>query len=94
MSKIEVLEEPLQMGQVKMIYSNGYQNTDLVELLFSPSIKATFCKKDNKLSFTLYDTQFKIPDLSCLMDKQTVEILIRGLKEIYNQLEKESECSL
>lgn len=89
MAKIEVLENPLQMGQVKKIYSNGGEKIDSIELLFSPTVKATFYKQDNKLKLIISDTQFRLPEVSCLIDKKTVRDLVLAFKDMHNELESE-----
>lgn len=89
--KIEILENPLEIGQVKKIFSNGGKNVDSVELLFSKTIKATFTKENGQICLVISDTQFKIPELSCILNSSSIRDLIIALKEMYNELPEESE---
>lgn len=90
-NKLDIIKEQLNVGDVKTITTNG---TDIkyVELLFSPTTKVQFAPSDDKktVRLSVSDNNFELPDLDCIIDKQTLRNYIISLKNVYNIL-KESE---
>ena len=91
--KLDIIEDQIELGQVKTITSKGGTFVDFVELLFSPTTKAQFAPHDNlrEIVFSVMDNNLDLPQLQCNMDKETLRNLIIALKSIYNQLKDESE---
>ena len=92
MAKIlDIMEDQLELGQVKTITSSGGKIVDFCELLFSPTTKAQFAPSENKqtIVFSVSDNNLSLPQLECNMDKETLRNLIVSLKNIYNELESE-----
>ena len=91
--KLDIIEDQIELGQVKTITSKGGTFVDFVELLFSPTTKAQFAPDDNlrEIVFSVMDNNLDLPELQCNMDKETLRNLIMALKSIYNQLNDESE---
>lgn len=89
---LSIMEDQIEIGQVKTITSQGGIFVDFVELLFSPTTKAQFAPSDDlhTILFSVMDNNLDLPELQCIMDKSTLRDLIINLKNIYNQL-KESE---
>ena len=89
---LSIMEDQIKIGQVKTITSQGGNFVDFVELLFSETTKAQFAPSDDlhTILFSVMDNNLDLPELQCIMDKNTLRDLIINLKNIYNQL-KESE---
>lgn len=87
---LQIMEEQIEIGQVKVIMSSGGKIVDFCELLFSPTTKAQFAPSDDKKSilFSVSDNNLSLPQLQCNMDKSTLRDLIINLKNIYNELEE------
>ena len=87
---LQIMEEQIELGQVKVIMSSGGKIVDFCELLFSPTTKAQFAPSDDKKSilFSVSDNNLSLPQLQCNMDKSTLRDLIINLKNIYNELEE------
>ena len=91
--KLDIIEDQIELGQVKTITSKGGTFVDFVELLFSSTTKAQFAPSDDlkTILFSVMDNNLDIAQLQCNMDKETLRNLIMALKSIYNQLKDESE---
>ena len=91
--KLDIIEDQIELGQVKTITSKGGTFVNFVELLFSPTTKAQFAPSDDlrEIVFSVMDNNLDLPELQCNMDKETLRNLIMALKSIYNQLTDESE---
>ena len=91
-NKLDIIDEQLSIGDVKTITTNG---TDIkyVELLFSPTTKVQFAPSDDKktIRLSVSDNNFELPDLDCIIDKQTLRNYIISLKNVYNILEESEE---
>lgn len=89
---ITILDEHLELGQVKTITSDFGRIIDYVELRFSPTTKAEFQpNKDNTgIIFSVSDSNLDLYEMVCELNRDTVRNLIVSLKNIYNQLELES----
>lgn len=88
---LQIMEDQIELGDVKTITSNGGQNIKFVELLFSPNVRAQFApSKDNKtIEMSIFDNNLELPDLDCKMSKDSLYDLIQALKMIYKKLESE-----
>ena len=91
---LDIMEDQIELGDVKTITTNGGLNVKFVELLFSTTTKAQFApSKDKKyLEFTVSNNQMGIPELDAKLNKATLYDFIVSLKKIYSELE-ESEVS-
>ena len=91
--KLDIIEDQIELGQVKTITSKGGTFVDFVELLFSPTTKAQFAPADDLKTamFSVSDNNLDLPQLQCNMNPETLRNLIIALKSIYNQLNDESE---
>lgn len=92
-NKLNIMEDQLEIGQVKTITSSGGTYVDFVELLFSTTTKVQFAPNEDKkaISLSVSDNQLELPQLECVLDKQTLRNFIISLKNIYNQLEESEE---
>lgn len=89
MANLDVLNNQMSVGQVKSIRTGNH--LDYVEMLFSDELSAQLAPlPDNTIQFDIKDNEFRLPSMSCKMDKITLKSLIVSLKELYAQL-KESE---
>lgn len=88
---LDVIEQQLNVGDVKTI-SNG-NIIKYIELLFSPTTKVQFAPSDNNKSMRLSvsDNNLEMPELDCVVTKKTLRDYIISLKNMYNQLDDESE---
>ncbi len=89
---LNIIEQQLSVGDVKTI-SNG-NTIKYIELLFSPTTKVQFASSDDNKSMRLSvsDNNLEMPELDCVITKQTLRDYIIGLKNMYNQmLDDESE---
>lgn len=86
-------ERQLKLGEVKTIRSNNGKNLEEVELLFSSTTVAKFAvnRDTNKLEFLIDNTDFKYQDLECSLDKNTIRNIYTIFRELYNELNDESE---
>lgn len=95
MSKsLNIIDDQLNLGDVKTITSNGGQVVKLIELLFSSTTKAQFSPSEDKnmIIFSISDNHLGLPELNSMIKKETLRDLIISLKNIYNQLlDNESE---
>ncbi len=88
---LDIIEQQLSVGDVKTI-SNG-DTIKYIELLFSPTTKVQFAPSgDNKsMRLSVSDNNLEMPELDCVITKGTLRDYIIGLKNMYNQLDDESE---
>ena len=88
--KLDIIEDQIELGQVKTITSKGNTFVDFVELLFSPTTKAQFAPADDLKTamFSVSDNNLGLPQLQCNIDKDTLYNFITSLKDIYNELEE------
>ena len=91
MNKLSIIENQLELGQVKTITSNGGRTVDYCELLFSSTTKAQFAPSEDKttMTFAVSDNNLSLPQLQCNINKEVLRDLIINLKNIYNELESE-----
>lgn len=85
-AKLDIIEDNLKLGQVKRITTEEVVN--YVELLIGEDTKAQlyYDKDKNSITLELTDTNLDLSNFTCDMKKNTVRSLIRGLKDLYNQL--------
>ena len=92
-NKLDILDEQLNVGDVKVITYNGGLNIRYIELLFSPTTKAQFAPSEDKttMTFAVSDNNLSLPQLQCNINKEVLRDLIINLKNIYNELESEDK---
>ena len=90
MANLDVINNQMSVGQVKTIRSTN-NHLDYVEMLFNKELSAQLAPlPDNTIQFDIKDNEFRLPSMSCKMDKVTLKSLILSLKELYAQInEKE-----
>lgn len=88
---LDIIEQQLNVGDVKTI-SNG-NIIKYIELLFSPTTKVQFAPSDDNKSMRLSvsDNHLEMPELDCVVTKKVLRDYIVSLKNMYNQLDDESE---
>lgn len=86
-TKLDIIEDNLKLGQVKRITTEDV--VDYVELLIGEDTKAQlyYDKDKNSITLELTDTNLDLSNFTCDMKKSTVKSLLRGLKDLYNQLD-------
>lgn len=86
---LEIINQQLNIGDIKTITYNGGENVKYVELLFSPTTKVQFAPSEDKKTVILSvsDNNLQLPDLDCQLTKQTLRDFIIALKNTYNELE-------
>ncbi len=91
-NKIDIIEQDLQLGQVKVITSDAGKQVNEIELLLGDSTKATL-KLDTNLNVVrliIQDTTLAdIPSLDCNISRQSLYDFVTGIKKMYNCLEKD-----
>ena len=88
-NSLDILNNQMSVGQVKTIRTGDH--LDYVEMLFSNELSAQLAPlEDRTIQFVVKDSEFKLPNMSCKMDKNTIHNLIVALKELYSGM-KESE---
>ena len=88
-NNLDLLNNQMSVGQVKTIRTGDH--LDYVEMLFSNELSAQLAPlEDGTIQFVVKDSEFKLPNMSCKMERNTLRSLIIALKELYNQI-KESE---
>lgn len=90
---LDIIDRQLELGQTKVISSDGGRVIDYVELLFSPTTKVQFAPSNDKktVRLSVSDNTLELPHLDCLIAKKVLRNYILNLKNIYNQLEDEEE---
>lgn len=94
MSKtLDIIDTQLELGQTKIISSDGGKFINYVELLFSPTTKVQFAPSDDKktVRLSVSDNTLELPQLDCLITKKVLRNYIVNLKNIYNQLLDEED---
>lgn len=92
---LDIVDSQLELGDVKTITSNGGATVKFVELLFSSTTRVQFApSKDRRtVRLAVSDSSLELPQLDCLMNKQTLRDYIISLKNVYNQLLDEEESN-
>ena len=84
MADLDILNTQMSVGQVKTIHTGTH--LDYVEMLFSDDLSAQLAPLDDgTIQFNVKDSEFRLPNMSCKMDKETLHSLILYLKELYSQ---------
>lgn len=87
---LDILNNQMSVGQIKTIRTENH--LQYVEMLFSDNLSAQLAPlEDNTIQFVVKDSEFKLPNMSCKMERNTLRSLILALKELYNQLEESEE---
>lgn len=97
MSKtLDIIEQCLNIGDIKTISCNSGKNIKLIELLFSSTTKVQFSPSKDKKSiiFSVSDNHLGLPNLECLIEKETLRNYIIALKNIYNELHDKEESEV
>ena len=86
-------ERPLKLGEVRSIRSDGGKRLEEVELLYSPTIitKYVVNRKTNQVDFLIDDTDYKYQDLQCSLTKNVIKDIYMNFRDLYNELDNESE---
>ena len=84
MANLDVINNQMSVGQVKSIRTGNH--LDYVEMLFSDELSAQLAPIGDVVQFDIKDNEFRLPNMSCKMDKETLRLLILALKELYSQL--------
>ena len=87
-NNLDLLNNQMSVGQVKTIHTGDH--LDYVEMLFSNELSAQLAPLGDVIQFDIKDNEFRLPNMSCMMDKNTIHNLIVALKELYSEM-KESE---
>ena len=93
LKSLQVMDDQMEIGQVKTITSNGGRTVNYCELLFSSTTKAQFAPSEDKttMTFAVSDNNLSLPQLQCNINKEVLRDLIINLKNIYNELESEDK---
>lgn len=85
---LDIMNEQLELGQTKVICSDGGKFIDYVELLFSQTTKVQFAPSNNRkmVRLSVSDNTLELPQLDCLITKEILRNFILSLKNIYNEL--------
>ena len=85
---LDIIEQQINVGDVKTITYNGGANIRYIELLFSSTTKAQFAPSESKraITFSVSDNNLQLPQLCCQMDKSTLYDLIISLKKLFYQM--------
>lgn len=87
---LDILDEQLNVGDVKVISYNGGENIRYIELLFSPTTKVQFAPSDDRktVRMSVSDNNLQLPELDCQLSKETLRDFIIALKNTYSELLK------
>lgn len=85
---LDIMDEQLNVGDVKVISYNGYENIRYIELLFSPTTKVQFAptKDRTAVEMTISDNNLRFPEVSCVVTKDTLRDYIISLKSVYSEI--------
>ena len=85
---LDIIENQINVGDVKTITYNGGANIRYIELLFSHTTKVQFAPSEDKrtAAFSVSDNNLHLPQLCCHINKGTLRDLILSLKNVYNEL--------
>ena len=88
---LDIIDRQLDVGDIKVITSDAGRIIKLVELLFSPTTKVQFAPSEDMKSvrLSISDNTLDLPQLDCLITKNTLRDYIISLKNIYNILTDE-----
>lgn len=87
-NKLDILDEQLNVGDVKAITYNGGLNVRYIELLFSPTTKIQFAPSEDKktIMMSISDNNLQLPDLNCQITEGTLRDFIIALKNVYSEI--------
>lgn len=85
MANLDSINENLAVGQVKSIYTD--KHLDYVEMKFGDNLSAQLAPiEGGMIQFDVKDNDFRLPNMSCHMNKETLRDLIIYLRELYKQI--------
>lgn len=85
MANLDMINDNLAVRQVKSIYTDKHLN--YVEMKFGENLSAQLAPVgDGLIQFDIKDNDFRLPDMSCQMDKKTLRDLIIYLRELYKEI--------
>ena len=87
-NNLDLLNNQMSVGQVKTIRTGNH--LDYVEMLFSSELSAQLAPLGDFIQFDIKDNEFRLPNMYCKMDKNTIHNIIVSLKKLYSEM-KESE---
>ena len=78
LKSLQVMDDQMEIGQVKTITSNGGRTVNYCELLFSSTTKAQFAPSEDKttMTFAVSDNNLSLPQLQCNINKEVLRDLI------------------
>lgn len=90
---LDIIDQQLEVGDVKTIKSQNGQYVKLIELPFSSIIEGQFAPSDDGYSvdFCVKDTNLDLPQYQSRLNKSTLYDLILALKTMYNQIKDDEE---
>lgn len=91
MKDFDMVDNQLEIGQVKTISRNGGRIIDYIQLPMSLTTDARIMpSSDNKsILLCIKDTDLTLPKLECVITKSTLKDLIMNLEMLYRQIRKE-----
>lgn len=85
MANLDMINDNLAVGQVKSIYTD--KHLDYVEMKFGENLSAQLAPVgDGLIQFDVKDNDFRLPDMTCQMNKKTLRDLIIYLRELYKEI--------
>lgn len=86
---LNIIDQQISVGQVKTIRTGDH--LDYVELLFSPTTKIQLAPSDDRkaVRLSVSDNALELPQLDCVVTKDTLYDYILNLKNLYNQINEE-----
>lgn len=90
-SKLSIEQERLKVGQVKRVTSNNGNTIDSITLLLNDNVEVLFAPNGDKLDFTISNPNIDMSNLDCSIDANVLRDFLIGIKDSYNQIQKNSE---
>lgn len=90
---LDVIDQQMEVGDVKTIRSQNGQYVKLIELPFSSIAKGKFTPSDDGygIDFSISDVNLDLPQYQSKIYKSTLYDLILALKTMYNQVKDNEE---
>ena len=93
-SKLSIEQERLKVGQVKRVTSNNGNTIDSITLLLNDNVEVLFAPNGDKLDFTISNPNIDMSNLDCSIDANVLRDFLIGIKDSYNQIQKNSETEM
>ena len=90
-SILSIEQERLKVGQVKRVTSNNGNTIDSITLLLNDNVEVLFAPNGDKLDFTISNPNIDMSNLDCSIDANVLRDFLIGIKDSYNQIQKNSE---